>query len=106
MKEVSQKLIPPVSTEDSVDNRIADPVFNHLLFSTADEELVLRKERRHMAARCEIKIKADRKLASKDGFTFMKPSNQANKLLRDVTSVMSIYYHEEASQAEMNCSNS
>lgn len=62
-----------MSTEDSVDNRIADPVFNHLLFSTADEELVLRAEKRQMAAQCEIKIKPDRKLASKEEFTLMKP---------------------------------
>ena len=53
----------PVCTQDSFHNCIPDPVVDGLPVGTADEELVLRTERRQMVARCERRDKTGRKLA-------------------------------------------
>lgn len=47
----------PVCTQDSVHNCITNPIVDGLSISTADEELVLRAERRQMVARHEARAK-------------------------------------------------
>ena len=50
----------PVGTQDPLHDRIADPVMDGLPVGTADEELVLRAERRQMVAWYEVRAKTGR----------------------------------------------
>lgn len=50
----------PVCTQDSVHNCITDPIMDGLPIGTADEELVLRAEKRQMVARHEVRAKTGR----------------------------------------------
>lgn len=47
-------------TQDSIHNCITDLVMDDLSVGTADEELVLRAERRQMVARYEVRAKTGR----------------------------------------------
>lgn len=51
----------PVCTQDSIHDRVTDPIMNALPICTADEKLVLRAERRQMVALCEVRATTDRK---------------------------------------------
>ena len=60
----------PVCTQDSVHNSITDPIMDRLPIGTADEELVLRAEKKQMVARYEGSAETGRYLAGKG---LMKP---------------------------------
>lgn len=47
--------IRPVCTQDSIYNCISDPIMDGFPIGTADEELVLRAERRQMVAQYEVR---------------------------------------------------
>ena len=54
-----------MSAQDSVHDRIPDPVVDCFPVGAADKELVLWAEGRQMAAQCEARAAARRKLAEK-----------------------------------------